>query len=338
MGLIGRGIANSKMPAIQEFGLKQAGLRGSYSLLDVSRMDVEQTDSDACAALVRECLARNLCGFNVTMPFKLVVLPHLDALSPAAKAIGSVNTVVVHRCSHGESPWLVGHNTDCVGWENAITDAFPRERDRARALARVALVGAGGAGRAVAVALLQQGCAHLVLTDAMPELAEGLAADLRLLGWPGVTARTGEKLEAVMASCTGAVNASPVGMLGFAVGSHSMQRFPSSVCWAGDTVYTPRITPFIALAQRQGLTSVLGESMWLGQAMASFEIMTGSKLGQRSRSKWSQEAHRLLVKAPMSGPDTAHGHGPDTGTGTSRRTSTCMGGRCRPDGVLTSKL
>ena len=126
--------------------------------------------------------------------------------------------------------------------------------------------------------------------------------------------------------------------------AHNLSHFPPSVCWVGDTVYTPRVTPFIALAQRQGLVSVLGESMWLGQAVASFEIMTGTVLDEASRSEWSQEACRLLVPPAQTGAVAAAAAAIGAGSarvGDTSSTSTCRctaTGHERPDGLIASKL
>ena len=206
------------------------------------------------------------------MPFKTLVLSHLDELSPAAQAAGAVNTVVVDHQQPGRAAArLVGHNTDTVGFKSAVAEILPPGEERAAALARVALIGAGGAGRAVAVALQQLGCEQLVLIDADASLAEALAIDLRALGSArAAVAAAGDPLEALLAGCTGAVNASPVGMLGSAARAHPLARFPPTVRWVGDTVYAPRVTPWVALARRQRLACVLGERMWLGQVIASF--------------------------------------------------------------------
>src|SRR3954454_8105620 len=140
VGLVGTGIGPSLTPALHEREAGELGIRYRYRRLDLGELRVPGTALGDVLAAARRA---GYDGLNVTHPCKQLVLPHLDELSPDAAALGAVNTVVLRD---GRA---VGHNTDWSG--------FARSFDRGladAALDRVVLLGAGGAGAAVAHALL----------------------------------------------------------------------------------------------------------------------------------------------------------------------------------------
>src|SRR3954453_6382060 len=140
-GLIGAPIAHSAAPAMHEAAARALALGCRYQLIEVAG-----PGRDALRALLDDVRGRGFAGVNVTYPYKEAVIALLDELSPAAAAIGAVNTVVVRDNR------LIGYNTDSTGFARAAADVAADLRR-----GRVALIGAGGVGRAIAFALAALG-------------------------------------------------------------------------------------------------------------------------------------------------------------------------------------
>src|SRR3954464_4719803 len=157
-GLIGAGIATSLSPPLHEREAASLGLRYAYRTFDIDRLDAGLDE------LLSEAVDAGYDGLNVTHPCKREVLDHLDELSPEAEALGAVNTVVIRE---GRTS---GHNTDATGFAESVRRGLP-----GAALDRVVLVGAGGAGSAIAHALREVGCGELAIFDADRERATALA-------------------------------------------------------------------------------------------------------------------------------------------------------------------
>ena len=173
------------------------GLDYSYSLLDFDALGLP---ASTLKTVLHEAAARGFLGLNVTHPFKQSVIPHLDALSPESAAIGAVNTIVL------EDNRSVGHNTDCWGF----AESFRSEMTSAK-LDRVLLLGAGGAGKAVAHALRELGANEIEIFDLDPQTATDLAAGLNS-GRGSLRASVVSDVTVAAASVSGIVNTTPVGM------------------------------------------------------------------------------------------------------------------------------
>src|SRR4051794_15233682 len=156
-GLIGAGIAPSLSPPLHEREAASLGLRYAYRTLDIERLDARLDE------LLARAIDAGYDGLNVTHPCKREVLEHLDELSEDAEALGAVNTVVIRD---GRT---TGHNTDATGFAESLRRGLP-----GAALDRVVLVGAGGAGSAVAHALRGLGCRALEIFDADRDRAASL--------------------------------------------------------------------------------------------------------------------------------------------------------------------
>ena len=133
-GLIGAGIQASRTPALHEREGQAQGLRYLYRLID---LDALQLDNNALPDLLNAAERMGFTGLNITFPCKQTILPLLDELSPEARGIGAVNTVVLKDGKR------IGHNTDCLGF----AEGFRRGLSGAE-LERVVQMGAGGAGSA----------------------------------------------------------------------------------------------------------------------------------------------------------------------------------------------
>lgn len=164
VGLIGSGIGPSLSPALHEREADRQGLRYVYRLLDIDALGV---GPEAVGDLVRAARDLGFDGLNITHPCKQLVIDHLDELAPQAAALGAVNTVVF------EGGRAIGHNTDVTGFAASFARGLPDVP-----LERVVQLGAGGAGAAVAHAVLTLGAGHVTVVDAMPDRAADLAAGL----------------------------------------------------------------------------------------------------------------------------------------------------------------
>jgi len=201
-------------------------------------------------------------GLNITYPCKQLVIPLLDTLSEEARAIGAVNTVV------REGSRLVGYNTDGPGWGWGFRRVLPQAD-----LARVVLLGAGGAGSACADAVLRLGAAHLVIYDKVAEHAMALAARLNQ-HFPGARASGAVDIAAALDGASGLIHASPTGMAKMPGMPLPAELLRPSM-WVSEIVYFPLETELLEAARRAGCATVDGGHMNVGQAQYAFELFTG---------------------------------------------------------------
>jgi shikimate dehydrogenase len=253
LGLLGAGIQRSLSPALHEEEGRHHGLRVHYQLIDFA-------DAAMLPALVSALRVIGFSGFNVTYPYKQAVIPLLDALSEEAKAIGAVNTVV------REGERLVGHNTDGAGWSWGFRRALPEA-----GLAKVVLLGAGGAGSACADAVLRLGAEQLVVVDKDADRARALAERLDRY-FPG---RAGiDDLAGAMRNASGLIQATPVGMAQHP-GLPLAEELLKPSLWVSEIVYVPLETPLLKAARRIGCRTADGGHMNVGQALGGFRLFTG---------------------------------------------------------------
>jgi len=259
VGLLGRGIQLSRTPAMHEAEGQALGIPYVYRLLDTDRMG--QT---ALGDLVDQAERFGFDGLNVTYPYKQEILPLLTDLSDAAKALGSVNTVVFRDGRR------FGHNTDMWGFKQSVLHGLPDARCET-----VLLIGAGGAGAAVAYALLDWGVNRLLIQDVQPDSAAALVARLgRQFGTDRASVVAELPSAALMAD--GIVNATPVGMAKLP-GMPIEPTLLRAECWVADIVYFPLETELLAQARRRGCRTLSGEGMAVYQAVRAFELFTGVK-------------------------------------------------------------
>lgn len=257
IGLIGAGIQQSLSPALHEEEARHHGLRLHYQLIDLDRSASSPAELPTLLAAAR---IMGYAGCNVTYPCKQAVIPHLDSLSEEARAMGAVNTVVI------EDGRLVGHNTDGSGWAWGFQRALPGAD-----LSRVVLLGAGGAGAAIAHAVLRLGAAHLSIVDAQPERAAQLAADVNALYGPRAVAAD---IASSMAEASGLIHATPTGM-------DKLPGLPLDVgllrpaMWVSEVVYFPLETALVRAARALGCRVSDGGGMAVGQAVGAFQHFTG---------------------------------------------------------------
>ena len=258
-GLIGAGIQASRTPALHEREGQAQGLRYLYRLID---LDALQLDNSALPDLLNAAERMGFTGLNITFPCKQTILPLLDELSPEARGIGAVNTVVFKDGKR------IGHNTDCLGF----AEGFRRGLNGV-ALQRVVQMGAGGAGSAVAHALLSEGVQHLEIFAVDSDRAQTLADNLNQ-HFEGHRAHAGKDLPTTMSTASGLVNTTPMGMAklpGMPVPAHLLR----AELWVAEIVYFPLQTELLQAARALGCRTLDGGNMAVFQAVKAFELISG---------------------------------------------------------------
>jgi shikimate dehydrogenase len=260
-GLVGSGIGASLTPPLHEREARHLGMRCFYQVLDIATLGLTPADVGAVVDAARRT---GFTGLNITHPCKQLVLGHLDELSDDARALGAVNTVVF------DGARVVGHNTDWSGFAHAFARGLP-DVDTGD----VVLLGAGGAGAAVAHALLTLGTDRLTVVDAQSHRADALAGSLcgRFGSGRAVAAGTG-RLAELTRRADGLVHATPTGMAAHP-GLPLAPELLDERHWVADIVYRPLETELVRLARRRGCRTLDGGAMAVFQAVDAFELFSG---------------------------------------------------------------
>jgi quinate/shikimate dehydrogenase (NAD+) len=278
VALVGHGISASLTPAMHMAEGRALGLRYQYDLIDTGTAPYRD---QPLSHIVRAAQDNGLAGLNITHPYKRDVIRHLDHLSDTAHRLGAVNTVVF---SQGQR---IGHNTDCSGFATS----FRRVLDGVQ-VQRVLLLGAGGAGAAVAFALLECGVSDLLIHDINPDQAVELVARLQP-AFPDACPCPIQALDhAATNALDGIVNATPMGMA-----SHPGSALPLDLLsldrWVADIVYFPPTTALLAKARAVGCRVMPGAGMAIAQAVDAFELFTGYRADP---DRMAQTFNRLCTR------------------------------------------
>ncbi len=259
VGLLGWPVEHTISPAMHNAAFAALGMDWCYVPFAVPPARLKEA--------LRGVSALGLRGMNATVPHKQALVHLVDELSPEARAIGAVNTLLM-----GDK--IRGHNTDASGFLRALSEAHMSEADTAL------ILGAGGAARAVGYALLSRGT-RLVILNRTGERATALASDLRkALPGPQVDASVlrPETLAACAPRVDLIVNTTIVGMSPQA----GECPWPSEVAYPGsvplfDLIYTPRETRLMALARQSGARAANGLGMLVHQGAEAFRLWTGTE-------------------------------------------------------------
>lgn len=258
-GLIGAGIQASLTPAMHMREGEAQGFSYDYELIDLSQIGATPAD---LPRLLDEAEARGLAGLNITHPCKQSVIAHLDELSPQARDLGAVNTVVFRNGKRS------GHNTDWWGFAESFRRGLP-QADLSSALQ----LGAGGAGAATAYALLSLGLEKLLVFDRENERAVALADTMAAL-FPKAVVDAADDLAHATQAVAGLVHATPTGMAkypGLPLPADLLDRRH----WVAEVVYFPLETGLLRAAQRVGCRTLDGGGMAVFQAVDAFRLFTG---------------------------------------------------------------
>lgn len=261
-GLLGKNIAYSLSPAMHNAAFKELGLAAEYKIFDIDENETEEFFSKVRAG--------EISGSNVTIPYKEKALDFLEGLSPAAKAIGAVNTIV-----RGEGV-LTGHNTDYKAFMKSLRGlgegdlAFEPEEKAAF------IFGSGGAAKAVSYGLLLLGVKKIALTDVDIEKADFLAGRMaeKQEGSAVITVAHDERqISELISRSDLLVNATPCGQNPGDRPLFDYKTLDSHLA-VFDLVYSVE-TPLVKQARSRGAKAATGLNMLIYQAARSFELWTG---------------------------------------------------------------
>jgi shikimate dehydrogenase len=253
-GVLGWPVMHSRSPLMHNFWMAQQGLAGVYVPLAIK--------PGALAAAFRALHPLGFSGCNLTIPHKQAAMSLVDEVDDVAKTIGAISCVAVRRDGS-----LFGTNNDWLGFLGNLKQEAP---DWRAASGPVAVIGAGGGGRAVCYGLLREGAAEIRLVNRSAERAAAIAASLggpiRVLPWS-------ERHEA-LAGVSMVVNVTSQGMVGQAPLDLSLDRLPKAALVA-DIIYTPLETPLLAAARQRGHRTINGLGMLLHQGVPAWKLWFG---------------------------------------------------------------
>ena len=251
--MLGHPISHSLSPTLHNAAFAASGVDWVFVALDV-----DAPQADTAIAGVR---ALGIDGLSITMPLKEVAAHAVDRLSPAAATLGAVNTVV------REGDELVGYNTDGDGFLDALRVDHGWDPTGRSCL----VFGAGGAARAVVLALAEAGAADVAVVNRTAARAE------RAVALAGACGRIGSVADVAGADLV--VNATPIGMAGAGADGATWDAAVDALRGPGqvvvDLVYYPALTPLLAAAQDRGARPVGGLGMLVHQAAHAFTLWTG---------------------------------------------------------------
>ncbi len=267
-GVIGWPVSHSRSPLIHGYWLKRHGIDGRYDRHPVKPEDV--------ARFLRGMREQGFAGCNVTLPHKEAAFAAVDEARPAARAAAAANTLWY------ENGRLVGDNSDSAGFMDNLRASVPT---LALDGGIVSVLGAGGAARAIAFALLEAGAREVRLFNRTRARADALAqyfgARVKALQWDERAVRSQDVALLVNTTSLGMKGGEPLAM--------DVSALDPS-CVVADIVYVPLVTPLLAAAQARGLATVDGLGMLLHQAVLGFEKWFGV------RPQVTQELRALLVR------------------------------------------
>ena len=259
-GLIGSGIGLSRTPALHIEEGRQHGIVYRYDLID---LDVLGAGPEAIGSLIAKAEAEGFAGLNITHPCKQAAISHVDELSDDAAVLQSINTITFNNCKRQ------GHNTDWWGFQQGFRRGLP-DVD----LSHAVLIGAGGAGVAVAHALARMGTAKVTIFDVDPARVAAVI-DRLVPVHPDCVFDAGKDLGAVLAGASGIVQATPIGMA-----SHPGTPFDVDLLlanlWVAEIIYFPLETALLTAAAERGCRVLNGGGMAVFQAVGAFELFTGA--------------------------------------------------------------
>ena len=259
-GIIGDPVEHSFSPAMHNAAFTALGLDYVYIPYRVSKNNL--------SAAIMSVRALNLIGINVTVPHKQAVLEYLDEVSPAARLIGAVNTIVNHQGR------LIGYNTDAPGFVRSLKEQVDFSPEGSNIL----ILGAGGAARAVAVQLALSGAAFIYIANRTVGRAEEIAnlIEINTKCQIKVLTQTDTTLKEIIIGADLIIQTTSQGMY-----PHIMETpaYPLDSFHAGnlvcDLIYNPRQTLFLQRAEKCGAKTLNGMGMLLFQGALAFELWTG---------------------------------------------------------------
>lgn len=254
--VIGNPISHSLSPKLHNYWLKRYGLEGEYTALQVTEDQLETT--------LRSLPAQGFIGANVTIPHKVSVMQFADKITDRATLIGAANTLTFK-----DDGRIFADNTDGYGFMANLRQGAPDWDPKA---GPAAIFGAGGAARAIIVALADAGVPEIIISNRTRAKAEALRADfgarISVIDWV--------QADKMLEDANTVINTTSLGMVGgqdFKVPLDNLRK--NTV--VTDIVYNPLKTPFLEAAEKQGCTIVDGLGMLLHQGVPGFERWFGQR-------------------------------------------------------------
>ena len=255
-GVMGMPIFQSRSPIIHNHWIALHGIKAAYGHFPVQIDQVE--------AAIRGLSALGLAGCNITLPHKVKAMALMDHLTPMAQRVGAINCIVVQADGS-----LHGHNNDGYGYLQSIRD----EKSDWRADAGpITLLGAGGAARAVIMALIDAGAKEIRLLNRTRDKAQELAA----LNPTVVKVHDWSERHAALAAAAMLINTTNQGMYDQPPLDLVLDDLPGTAL-VSDLIYVPLETPLIKAAKARGHVAINGLGMLLNQAVPAFEAWFGIK-------------------------------------------------------------
>jgi shikimate dehydrogenase len=255
-GVMGWPVAHSRSPLIHNHWIKKYQLSGAYGRFPVEPKNLE--------AAIRGLSALGLAGCNITIPHKVEAMQYMDWVDPHAQKIGAINTVVVQ--ANGTRH---GYNNDGFGYLQSLKEAHAQWR---AGTGPVVVLGAGGAARAILVALLQEGATEIRLLNRTLDKAQALAQEFG----PSIQALPWSQRHEALAQAALLINTTNQGMHGTPALDLALDELPTTAL-VSDIIYTPLVTPLLQQARQRGNTTVNGLGMLIHQARPAFEAWFGIK-------------------------------------------------------------
>lgn len=253
-GVMGWPIAQSRSPAIHNHWIETYGLEGRYVPLAVR--------PERLGDAIRGLPALGFRGCNLTMPHKQNAMAMIDGVSETARRIGAINCIVVD-----DDGRMTGTNHDGNGYVMSVQEVAPQWKPGD---GPIAILGAGGAARAIMVAMLERGAGEIRLVNRTLDTAERIARELGAAIKPVAWKRRNDAIHDVALL----VNATNQGMTGHPPLEISLDRL-SPHTLVSDLVYVPPETPFLAAARARGNVTINGLGMLLHQARPAFQAWFG---------------------------------------------------------------
>lgn len=253
-GVMGWPVAHSRSPLIHNYWIKQYKLTGAYGAFPVAPSNLE--------AAIRGLKALGLAGCNITIPHKVNAMAYVDWVHPLAQRMGAINTVVVQADGA-----LHGFNNDGFGFIHSLLEAQPTWQANA---GPIAVIGAGGAARAIIVSLLDEGATEIRVINRTHSKAEELAQEFGSL----VTSVQWGNREDALIGASLLINTTSQGMHGEPALNISLTNLPTDAL-VSDAVYIPMETPLLKEARQRGNSTVNGLGMLIHQARPAFQAWFG---------------------------------------------------------------
>ena len=253
-GVMGWPVMHSRSPLMHNFWMDQEGLAGTYVFLEI--------EPGKLAPALRALHPLRFSGCNLTIPHKLDAMTIVDEVDDVAKRIGAISCVVVR-----EDGSLFGTNNDWLGFLGNLRQQQPDWRADD---GPIAVIGAGGGGRAVCHALLHEGATEIRLVNRTRERAEAIAAEF---GGPIAVSPWNDRHDVLEGAAT-VINVTSQGMVGEAALDLRLDKL-SGTALAIDIIYTPLETPFLAAARERGNRTLNGLGMLLHQGPPAWKLWFG---------------------------------------------------------------